>query len=82
MDRPRTAEGALVFETAIALGGQLRFVSGMGGGGATGVDFAAATAFGEAKGCDRHLLADLLPIVETALLKRGRDEEGEDGDEA
>ncbi len=61
------------------LGGQLRIVGGMGGAGPVGLDFAAALAFGGARGCDQQLLADVLPALEGALLARHR--QGDEDDE-
>ena len=59
----------------------------MSGGGPTGLDMQAALAFGQARGCDMDLLADVLPALETALMRRHADEDDEDrlpgeGDEA
>lgn len=67
-----------MFETAKALGGQLRVIAGMGGGGAIGIDMGAALALGEAKGCDMELLGGILPEIETALLARNNEEDTSD----
>lgn len=67
-----------MFDVLQDLSGQLRWVAGMGGGGATGLDFNAALALGAARGCDMELLAEVLPAAEEALQLRNAIEDGED----
>lgn len=81
MEEPQFLEGELVCETALMLGGQMRFVGGMGGAGPTGLDMNAALALGEVRGCDMQLLADVLPALERALVARHRrDDDCEEGE--
>lgn len=74
-----------MFEASQAVGGQLRTITGMGGGGPTGLDMGAALALGQAMGCDMELLAGVLPSVEGALLARAASDDedalpGEEGE--
>ena len=39
------------------------------------LDYGAALALGQAMGADMEMLADVLPGAETAILKRGVDED-------
>lgn len=72
-----------MFEAVQAVGGQMRTIAGMTGGGPTGLDMTAALALGEAMGCDMELLAAVLPTAEGALLARaaGDDEDALPGEE-
>ncbi len=81
VEEPQFLEGELVCETALMLGGQMRFVGGMGGAGPTGLDMNAALALGDVRRCDMQLLADVLPALERALVaQHQRDDDCEEGE--
>lgn len=63
-----------MLEVLQALGGQVRVVAGVGGGGVTGLDMSAALALGQARGCDMDLLARVLPDAELAVLAHHSDD--------
>jgi hypothetical protein len=69
LHRPRTVEGRAVWALVERLGGQLRVASGMGGGAVLGVDLGAALALGAAMGIPRAAVAELLPVIEAAMVK-------------
>lgn len=50
------------------LEGQLRWVSGVAGGAATGWDMTAALALGRAAGIPARALAEFLPVLEPAAV--------------
>lgn len=75
---PQTDDGEAVWEVVGAIGNQLR-VAGMGA--VYGLDFGAALALGQAFGAPSELLADVLPAVETVLVRRASGAGMDEGDE-
>lgn len=66
MNRPRTLEGVQVWDLALRVSGQLR-LGPMGG--VVGIDLGAALAVGAALGIDGMAVAELLPVIETRMVK-------------
>lgn len=63
----------------LRLGGQIRFASaGMAGAIITGWDMTAALALGEAMGLSRLLVAEILPDIESVMVRKLREARGND----
>lgn len=77
MNRPRTAQGAAVWALARDMGGQWRFATVAGPGGAAtvpvGYDMTAVLAVAAARGMDMRAVAELLPAIEQGALSANRD---------
>lgn len=73
-EEPQTDAGEVVWDCVARLGGQIRIGPQ---GTPFALDYAAALSLGQAMGADMGLLADVLPGVEGAILKRGVDVEGD-----
>lgn len=66
LHRPETWEGWQVWDLAQRLGGQVRAIPGA----VIGIDMAAALAMARASGVDEWAAADLLPVIEAAMVRR------------
>ncbi len=77
--RPETLEGQQLWQLVLRLGGQIRFASaGMAGAIITGWDMTAALALGEAMGLSRLLVAEILPDIESVMVRKLREARGND----
>jgi hypothetical protein len=77
LHRPETWEGWQVWDLAQRLGGQVRAIPGA----VIGFDMTAALALARAAGVPAMAVAELLPSVEAAMVRRMNDREaGGDGD--
>ncbi len=70
MNRPETPEGWQIWDLVLRLGGQVRMVAGMGGAAFVGWDMAAALALAEALNVDPAMVAEILPAVEQAAMRK------------
>lgn len=83
MNLPETPEGWAVWDLAQRLGGQLRIAGGMGGASVIGFDMNAALAMGRALGVAGLAVAELLPVIEAAMVRKVNERmaaEGERGE--
>ena len=76
-EEPRSDAGESVWDVITRLGGQLR-VAPMGG--VFGLDYGAALALGTALSADMELLAEILPDVEAALVRRANGDGSDDAE--
>ena len=70
VNRPETPEGWQIWDLVLRLGGQVRMVAGMGGAAFVGWDMAAALALAEALNVDPAMVAEILPAVEQAAMRK------------
>lgn len=66
MNAPRTVEGFGVWDVVLKSAGQLRTAHGV----VLGLDFAAILALGAACGADARVLAECLPAIEAAIVRK------------
>ncbi len=62
--------GWQVWDLVQRLGGQVRVSGGMSGGAVLGWDMAAALQLGAALGLSPFILAELLPPIEAAMVRK------------
>ncbi|KFI32646.1 hypothetical protein CG51_00775 [Haematobacter missouriensis] len=80
MNAPLSVEGWQVWDLAGRLSGQLRAIPGA----VLGWDMGAALAIGSALGISGIAIAELLPVIETEMIRRtneriSRDQDGHHG---
>jgi hypothetical protein len=74
LHRPLTLEGWQVWDLVQRLGGQLRVAGGMSGGAVLGWDMGAALQLGAALGLSPLIIAELLPPIEAAMVRKTNEE--------
>ncbi|WP_233486436.1 DUF7697 family protein [Thalassobacter stenotrophicus] len=79
MNLPQSIEGWQVWDLVQRLGGQLRVVSGAGGGAVIGWDIGAALQLGAALGIRARVIGELLPPIEAAMVRK-MSAQGEEAD--
>lgn len=62
-----------MWQAVRGLGGQLRVISDMNGRSVLGWDMTAALALAEAHGVPRPVAADILPLLETVMVRNLKD---------
>jgi isopentenyl diphosphate isomerase/L-lactate dehydrogenase-like FMN-dependent dehydrogenase len=65
-----TLEGWQIWDLVQRLGGQVRVAGGMSGGAVLGWDIAAALQLGAALGLSPLIIAELLPSIEAAMVRK------------
>lgn len=66
MNAPKTIEGFGVWNVILQSAGQLRTANGV----VLGLDFGAVLALGQALGADAYVLAECLPAIEAAIVRK------------